>query len=125
MKRVDRVILGKIKRYCDITEYTIAFFGEDFQLFRENVIFQNAITTCIAQIGELVNRLSVELRQKYSNVPWRTIVGMRNVLVHDYEALDFVSTWETITINVPGLREEIEKIFINESAEGDSENLGK
>ena len=45
-----------------------------------------AILRCVEIVGEAASRVPVEIQQRYHNIPWPQIVGMRNRLVHGYES---------------------------------------
>lgn len=62
---------------------------------------------CIVQIGEYVTRLSDDFKQEHSEIPWRTIKGMRNVATHQYDRIDFEIMWNTLTESVPELEEKL------------------
>ena len=62
-------------------------------------------------IGEAARQLSEPLRNAHSEVPWAQIVGMRNVLVHDYFGLDLEQVWAAVERDIPELRPHIEGIL--------------
>jgi len=58
---------------------------------------------CILQIGELVSHLSDNFIEKYNDMPWRQIKGMRNIAAHGYEEFDVDILWQTIKNDLPSL----------------------
>jgi uncharacterized protein with HEPN domain len=74
------------------------------------------IQYCILIIGEAASHVSEETRGKMPLVPWRDIVGMRNWLVHGYAGIRAKTVWETATLNLPRLIEEILKVIPPEQA---------
>jgi uncharacterized protein with HEPN domain len=62
-------------------------------------------------IGEAASRLPDELQAKFDRVPWREIVGMRNVLAHGYFDIDTSIVWAALVNDVPRLKQEIERIL--------------
>ena len=54
-------------------------------------------------IGEAVTRLSEEFRAEHSEIPWRKIVGTRNVLIHAYHRVDLSEVWRVVTQELPDL----------------------
>ena len=65
---------------------------------------------CIIQIGELVSRLSEETMEKNRKIPWRAIKAMRNLHAHDYENVDLEIVWNTLTEDIPVLKEQLENM---------------
>jgi len=55
-------------------------------------------------LGEACRALTEPLRQAHPDVPWAAIVGMRNVLVHDYFGIDLEEVWSTVERDLPPLR---------------------
>lgn len=64
-----------------------------------------------AIIGEATSKLSKELRQQYADVPWKSAVSLRNILVHDYIRVDYTILWDTAKHNLPPLKQKIKKIL--------------
>jgi len=65
-------------------------------------------------IGEAAARVGTESREKYPSIPWLQIVGMRNRLIHGYDAVDLDVLWDTIIDDLPPLIDELEKILPSE-----------
>ncbi len=65
-------------------------------------------------IGEAAARVGTESREKYPSIPWLQIVGMRNRLIHGYDAVDLDVLWYTIIDDLPPLIDELEKILPSE-----------
>jgi uncharacterized protein with HEPN domain len=61
-------------------------------------------------LGESVRRISEELKERHSEVPWREMAAFRNVVVHDYMGLDLGLVWRIVTDRVPELQQQIEQI---------------
>jgi len=55
-----------------------------------------AVIRCIEVIGEAVKRLPDNLRDKYPDIPWKAIAGMRDRLIHGYDVVDNEIVWNTI-----------------------------
>lgn len=106
MAERDESILKLIEGYCGDIETFIERFGRDFAVFTHDRAYFNAVAMCILQIGELSGSLSEEYRAATSGrIPWSGIRGMRNIVAHDYGALDEELVWETATEDIPYLRE--------------------
>ncbi len=72
---------------------------------------QAAILYRLIVIGEATKRLSDELREQYPMIPWRQMAGLRDVVIHDYDELDFDILWNVIHINLPDILPEIQAIL--------------
>ena len=80
----DAQVLEKIVKYCEEIEHAHREYHCDYETFCNNPTYRNAVALCLMQIGELTNKLSVEFRDTYTQIPWRAIRGMRNVVAHEY-----------------------------------------
>ena len=71
----------------------------------------SAILYQITIIGEATKRLSQTFRQQHSDIPWREMAGMRNVLVHEYDQLDFDVIWDVVQNKLTELLSLIERLL--------------
>lgn len=62
-------------------------------------------------IGEAANGISRQFRNKYPQIPWDGIIGMRHVLVHGYFEVDLEIVWAAVERDLPALRQGIEAIL--------------
>lgn len=83
---------------------------------------KKTISACafsVSQIGELAKDISSSTQEEYTDIPWKSIRGMRNKIVHDYENIDFAVLWGTITKSLPELLKQIDDILYREVQEVD------
>lgn len=73
-----------------------------------------ALVHSLQIIGEAAARLSPAARQALPDVPWPTIIGMRNRLVHAYFEIDHDILWETVTRSLPPLLVRLRRIAARE-----------
>ncbi len=62
-----------------------------------------ALCRLVEIIGEAAHRVSESCRGRYTDIPWRQIVGLRNRLIHGYDSIDLDVLWEVLTGDLPPL----------------------
>lgn len=97
-------ILDSIKK---IENYTGDLSYKDFI---ENDMIRDAVLRNLEVIGEAAKSIPDEVRDQYPDVPWRRIVGLRNIVIHEYFGVDFENIWKIIKDNIPEVKPYIEQI---------------
>ena len=69
--------------------------GVSEEQFYQSSLLLDSVTFNFAILGEAASHVSVPMRNKYPDIPWRTIVAMRNFLVHEYIKIEPQLLWET------------------------------
>jgi len=101
----DPASLLDVARFAEVILQLTA--GLDEQSFQADLKTQLAVLYELTVLGEAVKRLSLEFRDRHPNVPWRSMAGMRDKLVHDYDQVDAQRIWEVVTTNIPELLTQI------------------
>jgi uncharacterized protein with HEPN domain len=70
-----------------------------------------ALMKSIEIIGEAATKITKECQEDLSQIPWPNIIGMRNRLIHAYFDVNLEILWKTVTEDLPGLIDELEKIL--------------
>ena len=70
-----------------------------------------ALVKTIEIIGEAANKISLEYRNTNPQIPWRSIIGMRNRLIHAYFDINLDILWQTVADDLPPLIEALSKII--------------
>jgi uncharacterized protein with HEPN domain len=77
--------------------------------FVEDDLTGSAVVKKLEIIGEAATKLSETSRNELSIIPWKDIVGMRNILIHDYIGIDYEIVWNTIDSYLPKLKTVLSK----------------
>ena len=96
-----------------IEEIGVATKGLEYKDFVENRTAYRAVERNFEIIGEAVKRLSDEFKTSHSEISWQDIAGFRDILIHEYAAINVATVWDTLTGDIPKLKEVLEKT-INE-----------
>ena len=81
------------------------------EAFMRSTLVQDAVLRNLQTIGQSVGRLSEALREVHSEINWRSIIGLRNVLVHGYLGINLERIWDIIERDVPDLQRTVEAIL--------------
>lgn len=113
--QVDRNsdVLNRIVDYCIEICKTIDRFGDKYENFFNDSVYQNAVALCVLQIGELTTHFTEEFKDTYNEMPWNQIKALRNIVAHNYGKIDKEILWETITNDIPTLQNYCIKIGKN------------
>lgn len=79
--------------------------------FENNELVIDAVLRNLELIGEASKRLSNEFINKYSNIPWKKIIGLRNIVIHEYSDVDLDIIWDIVTKNIPETKGNIQEIY--------------
>lgn len=79
--------------------------------FEDSDLVQDAILRNLEVIGEAAKRLPAEYRERWSDVPWRRMAGLRDVLIHAYQEVELDRVWNVCVSEVPALRQRVEEIL--------------
>jgi uncharacterized protein with HEPN domain len=64
---------------------------------------QHAVIRCLTVIGEAANRVSIDMQNALPEIAWAEAVGLRNVLVHEYQRIDLARIWMIVETDLPPL----------------------
>jgi uncharacterized protein with HEPN domain len=96
--------LLKIEAYTStISEYEFEFMTEK----------QDAVIRRFEIIGEAVKNVPQDFREKYSDVPWKQLAGLRDVVIHQYFGVTTSLIWRSANTDVPKLINDFRKIREN------------
>lgn len=100
-----------VRKAIDPAERTVAvcdvlagIADRGFEEFSGDTRTQWAVEMGLIRIGEGINRIPLEILERFPGQPWRQIVGMRDFAAHQYDDLDPARVWRTVTRDIPALR---------------------
>ncbi len=102
-------INGILEAIEKIEQYTSNFATAD-DFFKSTINFDAAMMNFII-IGEMVERLSTQYKEKYNHIDWPKIKGFRNLIAHDYFGIDAEEVWQIITTHIKRLKKDIHAIL--------------
>lgn len=79
--------------------------------FLGNPMAQDAVIRNFEIIGEAAKRLSDDTKSNAPHLPWRSICGFRDVLIHDYMGVDIDEVWNVVTDHIPPLAETVQRLL--------------
>lgn len=115
MSRDDATVLDMVRAARLVVEFTR---GLDKGAFLADRKTQSAVLHQLLVLGEAVKRLSASYRARHSAIPWRPIAGMRDRLIHGYDAVDLEAVWQTASVDIPRLVGLLEGVAPREGQQG-------
>ena len=110
--RAQRNPIDYLKGILDAMEKVEIFIAEmDYEAFAEDDKTIFAVIRGMEIIGEATKKIPTKMRTSYPEIPWRSMAGMRDKLIHDYVGVDVLVVWRTATEELRKYRPELERIL--------------
>lgn len=98
--------IGQIEQYTK---------GVDKNEFMTNFMIQDAVIRQLEIVGEASRQIPTLIKEKFPDIPWRDINGMRNKLVHEYFAVDRETVWNVLKLDLYDLKNYAIRILNSEA----------
>ncbi len=108
MRTFRDYIVDILSSIQDIEEFVK---GMDFDEFVKDRKTINAVIRSLEVMGEAVKKIPDEIRERYPEIPWKYIAGMRDKLIHEYHGVDLEIVWEVIKSEIPPIKPIFEKML--------------
>ncbi len=103
----DAVYLQHLKEcIARIEEYTRG----GHSAFLASTLIQDGVIRNLQTLGQSVAKLSEDFKSGHPEVDWKSIIGLRNVLVHDYLGINMTRVWEIVERDLPDLKQRLAAI---------------
>lgn len=116
MKRAPDVYLDDIPE--SLTRIKNYVNGLSFKEFSNDQKTIDAVLRNFEIIGEASKQVPDGFKSKYTEMPWKEMAGMRNILIHTYFGVNLKIIWRTITTRIPELTTGIQNILEDSRSDG-------
>ena len=83
----------------------------EFARLEQESMRRLALERALELLGEAARRVSVNMQRTHPAIPWRDLIGQRNVLAHDYGEIDHGRLYDSARVKVPLLLAELDRIL--------------
>ena len=84
--------------------------GKTFVDYENDLVLRSAVERQVEILGEAANHVSIEFQNAHSQIPWRQIIGQRNILAHEYKDIAAKLIWTVGTERIPDLVKALEPL---------------
>jgi uncharacterized protein with HEPN domain len=85
-----------------------------FEKLVNDDILKRSVVRCLEIIGEAIKLIPSEIKDKYKQIEWRKIAGMRDKLIYHYFGVDYALVLDILKKNIPQLEKDISNLLIDE-----------
>ncbi len=112
MKKDPKVFLTHILESIQLIEEYSKKMSES--KFHKDRLLQDAVIRRLEIIGEAVKNIPAPFKAKHTDVPWKQMAGMRDILIHEYFDVDLFLTWQVVKHELPSVKKKFSAILAEE-----------
>ena len=101
---IEDILDGMNKAEILLEGVSISQFESDYRI-------NFAVVRALEIISEAAKRLPDELRQRYPDIPWKSMAGMRDRIIHGYDDVDLQIVWAVVKSDIPLIKPKIEQVI--------------
>lgn len=109
--RIERWLADFLSVANDANDLIVSEGRQEFLTDRTKQLAAEAI---LHRLGEIVARLPPDFINDHPEVSWRAIKGMRNVVAHEYQVIDYLIVWNALAVRLPADEARIRAILTGE-----------
>jgi len=102
---------NKLRDILEAIEAIEAYSVSSYDEFLADTKTQDAILYNLIIIGEAANQISSEFQEQYYTIPWSSMIGTRNIIVHGYDQVKLQIVWKILQKDLESLKSEITKVL--------------
>lgn len=108
MQKDPLIYLQDILFSISLIEQYIA--GVSFSSFNSSYDVQDKVLRRLEIIAEAAKKLPEDIRLKYPSIPWKSVIGLRNIIAHTYDEVNLEEIWQIVTVHLPETKKQIEEV---------------
>ena len=85
--------------------------GLTYEEFTKNSLVVDGVIRNLAIIGEAVKSVPSEIKKKHTNIEWKKVAGLRDIIVHKYSEVNTKIIWDIVENKLPELKKSVKKIL--------------
>jgi uncharacterized protein with HEPN domain len=102
----------RLRHMLDHAKEAVALIAGKYKTELQNDrVLELALIRLVDIVGDASAKVSSTTQKKFTSIPWRQVIGMRNRLIHGYASVDLDVLWDTIEVDLPPLVDALEKIL--------------
>jgi len=85
--------------------------GVTCEQFETDFRINFAVVRALEIVGEAAKRLPADLRERYPEIPWRGMAGMRDRIIHGYDTVNLRIVWDVVDRDIPTIKAQLERVL--------------